>query len=374
MKILVSTTVSGTINTFLVPYLQLYKERGYTVHILAKETIQYSKEVIDIVDHIHNIDMDRNVFSIKNLKSFFMIRRILRREKYDIINTHTPVVSTLLRILPIKNAIIIYTAHGFHFTNTLSNFKEKFIFLIEKLNSRNTDCIITINQSDYELAQQFKNCRLKNIRKFDSIGYDFDKLLNAKEIEPDIRSKLKISQSDFLIFYAAELNKNKNQMLLFRIMKEISNQDIKLVLAGDGNERAVLENYISKHKLNDRIFLLGRVNYIPDILRTIDIVVASSKREGLPFNLLEALAYNRPVIATAIRGHSDVVVHGNNGFLIPENDINCFVEKIKYYYNIKEKKISLILDQKDYIKKFSIEIISNRMGELLDELITEEII
>jgi glycosyltransferase involved in cell wall biosynthesis len=94
----------------------------------------------------------------------------------------------------------------------------------------------------------------------------------------------------------------------------------RLWIAGDGPRRAMLEARRDALGLGDRVRFLGTRPDVPDLLAAADVVVLSSVREGLPVTLLEAMRAERPVVATAVGGCSELVVDGETGRLVPPED------------------------------------------------------
>ena len=96
--------------------------------------------------------------------------------------------------------------------------------------------------------------------------------------------------------------------------------DVEFQIVGEGPLRATLEQQIATRDLTDRIHLLGNRSDVPDLLRQISVFVSSSRWEGLPYALLEALAARRPVVATEVLGSEELIQDGVTGLLVPPAD------------------------------------------------------
>lgn len=92
------------------------------------------------------------------------------------------------------------------------------------------------------------------------------------------------------------------------------------VLAGEGRERATLEEQARALGIADRVLFLGHRDDVPDLLACCDVFVLPSHYEGLPISVLEAMAAGKPVIATAVGGTKEVIMHGETGLLVPPRD------------------------------------------------------
>ena len=109
-------------------------------------------------------------------------------------------------------------------------------------------------------------------------------------------------------------------------------KDIKLLLAGDGNKREFLEKKIKEYDLTDNIKLLGYRTDIPKLLKISDLSLSTSKREGLPVNVIEALHMGLPVIGTDCRGTRDLIQNEQTGYRIKIDDTKSLcnsIEKVK---------------------------------------------
>ena len=132
------------------------------------------------------------------------------------------------------------------------------------------------------------------------------------------------------MFYAAEFNKNKNQSFLIRSLAQLKNEipHAKLLLAGEGplmNECKKIANQLG---VSSMVHFLGYRDDIASLLQMCDLAVASSYREGLPVNIMEAMACGLPVVATDNRGHRELIINNKNGWIIDHDDIKMMAERI----------------------------------------------
>lgn len=308
-KVLFVATVTAHINTFHIPYLKLFKEQGYEVHVASK-----GNEDIKYCDRHYDLPFERFPLKKNNLKVYRELKRIIKDNQYEIIHCHTPVGGVLTRLAAKKarknGTRVIYTAHGFHFYSGAPLLNWIIYYPLEKWLSRYTDSLITINQEDYERAKKkFKKC--KKIEFVHGVGFDSNRfnicINNTDKIK--LKESLKINDEDIIISYVAELNQNKNQMLLINTIEEINKKQpkYKLLLIGDGPNKNKYIKEIKKSNLEEYVKILGKRSDIPLLLSITDIYVATSIREGLGLNVLEAMYMNLPIIATNNRGHRELI-------------------------------------------------------------------
>lgn len=282
-KVLFVATITKHINTFHIPYLKWFKEQGYEVHVASR-----GDEPIEDCDKHFNIPFERFPLKMQNIKAYKQLKNIINGNKYEIIHCHTPVGGVLTRLAAKKarkkyNTKVIYTAHGFHFYKGAPLLNWIIYYPIEKICARWTDCLITITNEDYEFAR--KHLKAKNIEHVNGIGMNPERL--RKELTQEEKNKfreiLEIKNDDIVFSYIAELNANKNQILLIKTMKELKKErsNIKLLLIGEGPLKNEYQKYIKENNLEDEVKILGKRKDINELLSITDIYLASSKREGL---------------------------------------------------------------------------------------------
>lgn len=113
-KVLIVATVTGHIKAFHLPYLKMFRENGYEVHVATNDDVP-----IQYCDVHHKISICRNPFKIDNLKAIKQLKKIINKEKFDIMHCHTPMGSVVARLAAREarkdGTRVIYTAHGYHF-------------------------------------------------------------------------------------------------------------------------------------------------------------------------------------------------------------------------------------------------------------------
>ena len=331
-KVLFTATVDSHILCFHLPFLKLFKENGYEVHVATN-----GDEEIPYCDKKIKISFERSPFKINNLKAINELRKIINEEKYDIIHTHTPMGSVVTRLAAKKarkkyNTRVIYTAHGFHFYKGAPKINWLLFYPVEKYLSKYTDTLITINKEDYELAKRkFKKC--KDIEYVPGVGIDENKfnIKMTKKEKNELRESLGLKDDDFILTYIARLDKNKNQGFLIEVMRELlkTHDNIHLLLVGPDELNGFYQKQ-AKDLLNN-IHFLGFRRDIAKILSITDISVSSSLREGLPVNIIEAMIMSLPIVAIDARGVRDLVKNNENGFIVNNNCLE-FVKSIEKIY------------------------------------------
>ena len=287
----------------------MFKEKGYEVHVATN-----GREKIPYCDVKHVISFERSPIKVNNLKAIKDLKKIIDKEKFDIIHCHTPMGSVVTRIAAKKarkrGTRVIYTAHGFHFFKGAPILNWIIFYPIEKHLSRYTDCLITINQEDYELAK--RKFKAKQIELVHGVGVDENKFNfeMTKEEKHKLRESLGLKDDDFVIIYVAELSKRKNQGMLIKAVKELIEEgktNIKVLLPGTDSMKGYYQKMSKDLGIEENIKFLGYRKDIPKLLKISDLYVSTAKQEGLPVNIMEAMCCGLPIVATDCRGNRDLV-------------------------------------------------------------------
>lgn len=336
-KILYVTTVSSTINAFLVPHIKYLINQGYNVDVATNITDDLNKELIEMGIKIFQVDFQRTPISTKNMKAYKQIREIQEKEKYDIVHVHTPVASFVTRyaLRKEKNFKVVYTCHGFHFYKGGSPINWMLFYPIEKIAAKWTDSLITINIEDYQIAKKFKLRNNGKVSKINGVGIEKEKYIVENFDKSEYRKKLGLNDNDFVILVLAELNKNKNHIQLIKAMNLLKDKypNIKAIFAGTGPLEEEIKNQIKENGLEDKVSLLGWRNDVKELINLSDVVGLFSKREGLGKCLLEAMICGKCVIATNTRGPRELIENNENGFLFEIGDIENTVKAIEKIYD-----------------------------------------
>ena len=364
-KVLFTATVDSHILAFHIPFLKYFKEKGYEVHVATN-----GDEEIPYCDKKIKISFERSPFKLNNLKAISQLKKVVNKEKYDIIHTHTPMGSVVTRLASKQarkkyNTRVIYTAHGFHFFKGAPKKNWLLFYPVEKYLSKYTDTLITINKEDYELAKnKFKKC--KDVQYVPGVGIDENKFnikMTLKE-KQELRKSIGLSKDDFVLIYVARMDKNKNQGFLIEVMKELvpNYPNIHLLLVGPDELNGIYQEQAKEVDRN--VHFLGFRKDIAKLMKISDIAVSSSLREGLPVNIMEAMFSELPVVATDARGVRDLIENKKNGYIVEPNNMDEFIWYISQLYDKKELREKLSKNNIKKTEQYKLEKIIKQMGKI----------
>ena len=342
-KVLFVATVATHIRSFHTPYLKMLKDNGYKVYVAANNNLN-SGEIIEYCDEFIQLCIERKPLCFNNIKALLSLKKIIDKEKFDIVHCHTPMGAVLTRLAACKSrkkyvTRVIYTAHGFHFFKDAPIKNWLLFYPIEWFLSKKTDTLVTINKEDYVFADKKFSNRCMDIKYVPGVGIDISRFnitlsSNEKKI---IRNSLGLGSNDIVLTCVARLDKNKNQGFLISVMEELvkENNSIHLLLAGKDELNGFYQRLAKSKHLENNVHFLGNRNDIPELLSISDVILSASKREGLPVNVIEAFACGKPVVALECRGMSDLISNGISGYIIKQGDYNSFIEAVNKIINSK---------------------------------------
>lgn len=375
-KVLFVATVQSHIMNFHIPYLKLWQDKGYEVHVATNMDTQKYNNVEEIISNViwNNIDFDRSPFSKNTFIALKQLIGLMNENRYELIHVHTPVGGILGRlaakITNTKN--VVYTAHGFHFYKGAPLKNWIIYYPIEKLMARYTDALITMNEEDYQLAKnKFKVRKKGNIFKVNGVGIDLDKYNISDVKDMEFKRSLGLNEEDFVITVVAELIERKNHKQLILAMEDLVKEypNIKVLFVGDGSLYETIKKDIKSRKLEQNINLLGFRKDVEKILNISDIVGLFSHHEGLPKNIMEAMVAGKAIICTNIRGNIDLVNDNINGKIVKINDIDKTIKYIKELKDDEYTRNKMGLNGKYIIQEYDIKKVLKNIYNIYENLI-----
>lgn len=331
-KRLLITSTDLMMVQFLIPHVCNLAEHGFEIEIACSEVGGRLNEVREKLNNtakaVHEVRLVRNPFSPVNLKGLQDLKQIIASSHYDLIWTNEPVMGVMTRLAArharAYGTKVLYMVHGFHFYKGAPLVNWLLFYPIEKWAGHFCDSVVTVNREDYTRAQRMG---LPNVRYIHGIGINTERLSRGQNCS-DIRSELGLRQDDFLVLSVGELNENKNQKTILRAIASLKDPAVHYLLCGKGDQLEKLQQQALALGISDHVHFLGYRNDVVDICRQADVFVMPSRREGLPVASLEAMYCGLPVIASNIRGLTDVVEDGKSGYLCAPDDDRAFAEAI----------------------------------------------
>lgn len=288
----------------------------------------------------HAVEMSRNMTPGADAQSLSRLFRLMRREKFTIVHTHTPKAGLLgqLAARMARVPIVVNTLHGFYFHDHMAAHWRKFYIGTETIAARCSDSILSQNREDIETAIREKICKPEKIHHLGN-GIDLTQFDPALFDEAGVlrkREELGIAPDAPVVGFVGRLAARRKGFLDFlKMAQQIVAQkpETRFLVVGDADkgkpdavepeaakEFGVYENCVFVgHRPNDELPLLHAM---------MDVIVLPSLFEGVPRAIMEACAMSTPAVVTDVKGNREAVREGYNGHLVPLGDVDALSKAV----------------------------------------------
>ncbi|MDI6452377.1 glycosyltransferase family 4 protein [Peloplasma aerotolerans] len=346
-KALMLASVASMIDLFNRDNLDILTSLGFHVDvacnfdngsITSQEKVDtFKRELIDSDYQVHNLPIPRSITKLKKIyQSYKIVNKLCQTNNYEIVHCHSPIGGFIARLAckkaRKKGTKVIYTAHGFHFYKGAPIKNWIIYYTIEKMLSKFTDTIITMNIEDYQNAKRFST---KNTIYIPGIGIDVDLIKNTVINKSSKRKQLGLTDEDFVFISIGQLSVRKNHEVIIKALSLVTNDSIKLIICGLGELESYLQKLVNDLGLKKRVIFTGYRSDVYELLHMSDAFIFPSLQEGLPVSLMEAMAVGLPVVCSRIRGNIDLIQDGINGLLMNPKDIEATSKNINLIYKDK---------------------------------------
>jgi len=284
------------------------------------------------------VNMDRSINPIKDLKSIWELYKVLKREKFDMVHSHTAKAG-FISALAAKIArvpFIFHTYHGLPFYEGQNRISYIAYSFLEKTACKFRSHIFTQNKRDMSECIKLIGTKDKVSYEGNGVDIDFVKKLAALQLS---EAEKDYPEQGFRIVLLSRLERIKRVDDFLKVACKLISKgiDIACVVAGTGPQEQQLKKQVQEMGLSRLVNMVGRSTRALGLIEACDMVVLCSEKEGIPRSLMEAMALEKPVVATDVLGTQELVVDGQTGFLVPLGDIDKMAEKIENL--IKDKSL-----------------------------------
>ena len=276
------------------------------------------------------VEMARSIRPLADLRSIWQLYKVLKRENFDIIHSHTAKAGFIAAVAA-KMAgvpVICHTYHGLPFFEGQNEVSYQIYRFLEKIVCRFRDYIFTQNKRDLPECVKLMGDESKVF--YEGNGVDIEHI--NKSANAQLPQALKDYPCKGLkLVLLSRLEPVKRVADFFGVVDKLrqSGIEISCVVAGTGVLKEQLEKRLATMQLGDCINMVGFSDHPHGLIAASDIVLLCSEKEGIPRTIMEAMALQKPVVATDVLGTQEVVIDGQTGFLLPLGAVNTMAEKIK---------------------------------------------
>lgn len=369
-KVLFTASTWSHIMNFHLPYLRYFQEQGWRVHIAcagAPTRTPYADRALDL-------PFRKRIHAPENFQAARILRREIEQAQYDLITTHTSLAAFFTRFALRRmgdRPAVVSVVHGYLFDDETPLVKRNLLLTAERLTAPQTDLLLTMNRWDFRLAKRFQLGA--HVEKIPGIGVDFSRL---DEVTPTAGSALRkeygVPPHAYVLIYAAEFSRRKSQEVLIRAIQRLP-EEVVLVLAGDGAIREECQALAERSELGGRIIFPGHISRIAPWYQMANAAVSASRSEGLPFNIMEAMYAGLPVVASAVKGHTDLIEHGVTGLLYPYGDADACAGQLQRLLESPALGADLAKNAKENVARYSLEQVFPAVIEQYESLVGEPV-
>lgn len=351
-KMLIVASTRSHILQFHLPYLRQLQEDGWIIHVACGG----SSETIPYTDQVQALPFRKKMTSWRNFQAAGILRKQIKKEQYAAVITHTALAAffTRLSVFGLRNRPkILHMVHGYLFDDQTAPFRRWLLLTADCITASVTDLLLTMNSYDYHIAKKYHLG--KQIHKIPGVGVDFSQLeQQAKRISPqELRHSLGISSDACVLIYPAEFSVRKSQHVLLRSMTLLP-KHVVLVLPGTGVCLKQCQRLAKKLGISHRVIFPGYVKDIGAWYAMADVAVASSRSEGLPFSIIEAMHCGLPVVTSSVKGHIDLIQDQHNGLLYSYGDWAQCAHKIGQLINNPQQASTFAENGRDSVRQYNL--------------------
>ena len=313
-KMLFAASTWSHIQNFHLPYLRHFQGLGWRVHAAcgdAPASAPYTERVLEV-------PFTKSMGSPRNFRAAALLRELIREEGYELISVHTSLAAFFTRLALLgmeRRPLVVNTVHGYLFDGQTPLPKRRLLLAAEQWMAPVTDLVLTMNRWDLQTAQRYRLGA--NVVHIPGIGVDFAG------------------------FSRAALCEQCRQMA-------------------------------RQFGLDRRVLFPGYVRNMPEWCGMADAAVSGSRSEGLPFHIMEAMYAGLPIVASDVKGTSDLLSDHEAGLLYPYGDDAACAAQIQRLMDSDSLRRQLGARAREHVEQYSLERVLPVVLGLYDGLLLEQ--
>lgn len=334
------TTVSSSINNWIVPLLDEYRKNGISVSIICNMDRGFQEHFRVRFPEVtlHPVPFPRGTSFIGSIISIFRLIYVFTREKFDLVQYSTPnasmyaAVAAYVARIPVR----LYCQWGMVYTS-MQGLKKYFFEKIERLVCRLSTHVQPDSHGNLDFCRgngfydDSKSCVIWNgsAKGLNIEEYD---IAQKNAYRQEIRERYAIHSSDLVLGFVGRLGRDKGCNELFQAYRLLKGAfpNLKLLFVGPLEKENTIEpDLLLYFKSEAGIIKTGRVSDVVKHMAAMDVFALPSYREGFGMSVVEASAMGVPVVATKYPGPSSAMIDGETGFAVPVKAVNELADSIR---------------------------------------------
>lgn len=332
------TSVSLSLRYLLLNQIQSIQAHGYDVVGISTPGPDVIAIEAEGVAHIP-VPISRKVSPIQDLKSLWQLYRVMRREQFTIVHTHTPKAGLLGQLAArlARVPVVVNTLHGLYLHEHMRPMERRFYIVLEKLAALCSDIILSQNREDMQTAIKEGICKPERISylgngielaRFDPARFT-DRMLQKQRADIGIPDGAKV------VGFVGRLTRRKGFLDFLAAGRQIVERcpDVRFLIVGDADiekSDSVDPALAKTYGLDGHCIFLGMQSNdrLPLLYCLMDVLALPSESEGLPRVILESAAMGVPTVASHVKGNREAIVDGRSGLLVPLRDVPALTNAI----------------------------------------------
>ena len=274
----------------------------------------------------------REIAPARDTRAVLELRRRLREWRPDIVHTHSSKAGLVGRLAARLQRVpmIVHTVHGWSFHEHMAPLTRAAYVRLERRAARWTSRIVTVSDLDREKGLAARIGVASQYRTIHELN-DLGRYSAGDRARRTARTSLGLPVGAFVVGTVGRLSEQKDPHTWVLTAAEVARHapDAQFVMVGDGDLRHGTERLASELGLADRLLFTGLRHDVPEILPAFDVLLLTSRWEGLPLVIPQAMASGVPVVASAVDGNTEVLRNGENGLLVAPSEPRLFAEAIR---------------------------------------------
>ncbi len=324
-KICFITTISLTLKAFVLKTAEyLHENTDWDISFICSTDDEFEQMLPEYI-HYYPVPMERGI-SVSGIKAMFEMKKIFKREKFDLIQYSTPNASLYASLagffvgIPVR----LYCQWGMAFVG-FTGIKRKIFKAEEKLVCRLSTWIEPDSYSNLNFAHEqglYPQSKGSVIWNGSACGVDLEKfnITNKSQYRTTIREKYRIPSDAFVFGFVGRVTRDKGVNELLEAFKEL-NDSCYLIMVGTNEVDATINQDLYEWSVkSDRVIYTGYTNLVEQYLSAMDCYILPSYREGFGMSVVEAETMGLPVIVSDIPGPVDAMKDQGTGLVVPAKD------------------------------------------------------
>lgn len=317
------------------------------------------------------VPLVRRVSPVRDLRATWAVRRIIGAEAPDIVESHMAKAGLVARVAALTSRprpAIVHVFHGHVLDGYFSKPVETAFARVERSLATRSDLLVTVSRQTKDRLLALGIGMPEQYRVV-PLGIDLGPFAARSEPSGALRRSLGLGDETPLVGVAARLVPIKDHATLFSALAGLPG--VHLAVLGDGPLRPRLEQQAAELGVIDRVHFTGWWLDMPAALSDCTVIALSSRNEGTPVSLIEAMAAGRPVVATRVGGTPEVVQDGEHGFLVGPGAPEELADRLRVLLG-DPALVRTFGEQARHsaIERFGIERLRRDMLEIYSELLT----